>query len=242
MTPSPKVFTLVQARMGSQRFPGKALKPLAGRPMITHVLERAGLMGWPVMLVTTDQAKDEGIVRAAGAVGVPVFRGSERDVLGRMAAAAASVKADVVVRVTGDCPCFCPDVGRDVVERYLADPSGIVSNDTSRSGWPDGLDVEVFSGELLARADAEVPPYGSTDRNAQHDREHVTPWIRRRGDHRILPNWAGENWLKVKLSVDVEADYERVQEVHRWMPEGTYGWFVLRSALLNAGLANGVLL
>lgn len=129
-----------------------------------------------------------------------------------------------------------------VVQRYLAAPKGLVSNDTSSSGWPDGLDVEVFGRDLLEAANAACPvPTKREGDPGWHDREHVTPWMRRHESHSILPHWSGEDWRKVKISVDVPEDYERVQRVFGYMPAGTMGWFVLRSALMHVGLAEGVL-
>lgn len=220
-----RTVVLVQSRTGSSRLPGKALRVLHGKPMFWHVVTRAAEMGYPTWVATSDLGQDDLLAEAAKDAGWPVFRGSERDVLHRMRSAAYVAGADVVVRVTGDCPCFAPDVGERVVQRYRAELQGIVTNDTSVSGWPDGLDCEVFGYEMLAAADETVPvPKAGGDARAETrewlDREHVTPWMRRTFQHHVVG--CGEDWRHVKLSVDSLEDFARVKVVmgqargHEW--------------------------
>lgn len=230
-----RIVTIVQARSGSSRLPGKSLKALAGRPMILHVMERAAAMGWPAWLATTLLSTDDALAHEVIRAGFPVFRGDERDVLGRMLETALAAQADVVVRVTGDCPCFAPDVGARVVAVYQAHGDGIATNDTTASGWPDGLDVEVFATAFLQASDKAVTRPGLDDgmerRSADRlwrDREHVTPWMRRKGPHRVLTS--ADDWTSVKLSVDEPADFERVRSVMAELNGGGLDWSATRDA------------
>jgi spore coat polysaccharide biosynthesis protein SpsF len=221
-----KLAVVVQARLGSSRLPGKSLRNLNGAPMVWHVLRRVGELGFDVVLATSVNANDDALADVAAEWGVPVHRGSEWDVLGRFAGAARQVGADVVARVTADCPLWAPDVGMAVVERYMVQLGHdvIVTNDTGISGWPDGLDTEVFSAALLHAADARA-----TDRN---DREHVTPWMRRNAPHVVVG--CDERW-RVKLSVDTLEDFERVRGVMAALPSADLGWKATRAALLRSG-------
>lgn len=217
------IVTIVQCRFGSSRLKGKALRPLAGRPMLDHVLERSIAIGFPVVLATSVNRHDNAVAKLGAKAGVTVFRGDEQDVLGRIAEAAADVEARVVIRVTGDCPLLAPDVARDVLRLYLCAGVGIASNDTANSGWPDGLDVEVFQAADLYEA-AER----STD---QADREHVTTYIKRHIPHIVLPGPAEPPPSKVKLSVDTESDYRRVGEIFSKIPKGELDWLSTLAAL-----------
>ena len=220
---------LIQARQGSNRLPGKSLRPMLGRPMIHHVIERAKAIGFlRVWLVTSLDERDDGLANEADKQGVDVYRGSEWDVLQRMADAARLSRADVVVRLTGDCPLLAPDVSRIVIDKFL-DGAGkyrYASNDTDRSGWPDGTDTEVFSADDL---------YESCMLAAvQDDREHVTRYMRR-----VLPASemlmlaCEETWKHLKLSVDRMDDFKRVEEIMGYLEGSTpnrLGWLATRAA------------
>lgn len=208
---------LVQARLGSSRLPGKCLLPLGGRTLISHVLERARAVreAGLVVLCTSTSERDAPLAAEGRACGVPVYLGDELDVLRRMALAAAAYEATVVVRVTGDCPFLDPAVADAVVAFHRDDPLGsrYASNDTSRSGYPDGTDVEVMDAWVLARADEEA-----TDRG---DREHVTPWVRRRYQTATLLR-EGEDLSRHKLSVDSATDYEQARRVVGFLRAGDH--------------------
>lgn len=161
---------IVQARMGSTRFPGKMLAPLGGRPLLEWVLRRvksARLLD-AVVLATTDLPRDRPLVDLARQLGVATFTGSESDVLGRFAAAAAQYRADVVVRVCADNP-FVDGAEIDRLLAFFAvQDVDYACNHLDRlgSGYADGFGAEVLGAPLLALLSAQC-----TD--ARH-REHVT--------------------------------------------------------------------
>ncbi len=162
---------IVQARMGSSRLPGKVMKRLAGRTVLDHVLDRCHAVAIAdiVCCATTDAIHDDIVAAEAARCGATVFRGSETDVLARYAGAAEMVSADVVLRLTGDCPLFDPEVG-DAVVSLRRDRDVDYAANNMQTGWPHGFDCEAFTVESLFRAAQEA-----TD---PYDREHVTPWIR----------------------------------------------------------------
>jgi glutamate-1-semialdehyde 2,1-aminomutase len=173
-----KVVAIVQARMNSTRLPGKMLLDLAGHPIIWWTLERVQRASGvdEIWLACSDAAADDPLAKFAGELGVSVYRGDEQDVLSRFGAVGRQSGADAVVRLTGDCPLASPSVIDLAIDRYRVAGVDYVSNLLERS-YPDGLDVEVFSGDALARADAEaVEPFL---------REHVTPYIHGRVKDRL---------------------------------------------------------
>lgn len=169
-----KTVAIVQARMGSSRLPGKVLMDVAGRPLIAHLLTRVSMARSidEIMIATSTLAADDAIAAFAGAAGVGVFRGSEDDVLGRYAGAARASGADVIVRMTADCPLLDPGV-IDLVVGTLADGRDdldYVSNVIVRS-YPRGLDVEAMFTDTLARLERRARSASS--------REHVTHYLLR---------------------------------------------------------------
>src|SRR5271156_4903508 len=110
LTPEPsdhlRIVAVIQARMGSTRFPGKVLKPIAGKPLLWHIihrLKRSNLIE-QVAIATSTNPRDDAIVEFAREHDVPVVRGPEDDVLARFARAAELLDADVIVRVSSDAP------------------------------------------------------------------------------------------------------------------------------------------
>lgn len=168
-----RVVAVVQARTQSTRLPGKVLMTLGGSLVVHRVLRRLGRSGRldALVLATSDLAADDVLAQRAKEVdGVLVVRGSEQDVLARYVQAARASRADVVVRVTSDCPLIDPDVVGRTVDLLLADRQNCdYASNTIQRTFPRGLDVEVFTADALENA----------ARNARdtYDREHVTPFL-----------------------------------------------------------------
>jgi spore coat polysaccharide biosynthesis protein SpsF len=159
---------LLQARMASTRLPGKALAPIGARTLIGHCLARLRIAAAaPVILATTTNPEDDLLVATAATYGVPSFRGSSDDVLGRFVLAAQSIGARFVVRATGDNPAV--DIGGPA--RVLAALRSTRADHVIEDGMPYGGAVEGVTLAALARA--------SELATSAADREHVTPWIRR---------------------------------------------------------------
>lgn len=201
------VYCLIQARLGSQRFPQKILADLCGHPVLWHVYQRARqIRGVDAVKVIVPSRDVDAIHRAVPSVPLLAFMWPEEDdVLGRYQRAATSLNASTIMRITADCPALDPDVASQVLALYQsASECAFVSNDTLASGYPDGWDIEVFSRALLERAHAEA-----TD---PADREHVTSWMRRSVP--CLTLRAPRPWTGPKLSIDTPADLEVVRA---WM-------------------------
>ncbi len=161
--------------MGSTRLPGKVLMDLSGRPMLARQLarlERCTRLDDLVVATSTD-VRDDPVAALARAEGVRCFRGSEDDVLSRYVGAAAEARAQVVVRITGDCPLIDPEV-TDLVVQDLVDHASTCDycTNTLQRTYPAGLDVEVFFVDVLQRIDRLS--------KRPEEREHVTVLLRTR--------------------------------------------------------------
>lgn len=202
-----KTTAIIQARMRSTRLPGKVLKELAGRPMIEHVIKRVSdsVTLDSVVVATTEDSSDDRLAGLCERMNIPIFRGSTEDVLDRYFRAASMFNADVIVRVTGDCPLIDPAVVDEVVHHYRSNQFDYVSN-TNPPTYPDGLDTEVFSFETLSKAWKEA--------GLSSEREHVTPFIRKRPDKFKLGNVENDEDLsRLRWTVDTYEDFSFVERV-----------------------------
>ena len=204
-----RVAAITQARIGSSRLPGKVLLPILGRSLLEYHVERvarAKLVD-KVVVATTTRPADDAIEAACAKLDVSVFRGSEDDVLARYAGAAAAHNADVVVRVTSDCPLIDPEIIDRTVAEFLRRAPDIdyVSNRLVTT-FPRGLDTEVLSRAALdaAAADATDPD----------DREHVTLFVWRQPQRFRLANVANAVDLSHhRWTVDEPADLELMKRI-----------------------------
>ncbi|MCD6401245.1 MAG: NTP transferase domain-containing protein [Anaerolineales bacterium] len=106
-----RVISIIQARMGSKRFPGKMLAKLAGKPLLFHIISRAQKieLADEIVLATTTHERDDLLVDLAKSMNIKTIRGPENNVLERFLIAMDNTKADIIVRICGDAPLFDPD-------------------------------------------------------------------------------------------------------------------------------------
>lgn len=150
-----KAIAIMQARTGSSRLPGKILLEVAGEPMLAHEIRRLQRVEEldDIVVATTVDPGDDPVVAVAEAEGARWFRGSEHDVLDRYFRAAEEASAEVVLRVTADCPLLDPEVAGLVVSTLAAQDGQLdyASNVVERT-YPAGLDAEALTAEALERA------------------------------------------------------------------------------------------
>lgn len=208
---------IVQARMGSSRLPGKVMEQIEGRTVLEHVLERCGAIKGCDKVVCAVPAADASkpLLAVARACGAEVFRGSEQDVLSRYLGAARQVGADIIMRVTSDCPLIDPDVCGAVLALRQSENADYAANNMPRS-FPHGLDCEAFTTAALAEADATTrDPY---------DREHVTPWLRRAPHLRRANYTSGNPALEAnRWTLDYPEDLAFFRAVFAALPKGSHG-------------------
>lgn len=208
----PRTVLIVQARVGSTRLPKKTLRPILEKPMLEWELERLKKAACidAFVLATTDRVQDDPVAELGKRARFEIFRGSETDVLDRYYRAAQEAKADVIVRVTGDCPLHDPEVVDLVVGRFL--DSGADYAKTPEN-YPEGLDTEVFSFAALEAAwkEAVLPS----------EREHVTLFIRNHPERFRIDSWRldGSDYSAYHWSVDTEDDFAFVEAVYRELPK-----------------------
>jgi len=195
--------------MGSTRLPGKSLAQIAGKPLLEHVVERvrASRTLDEIVVATTTNPQDRAILHLAARCGVQAYAGSEEDVLDRYYEAAKQRTAQTVVRVTGDDPFQDPEVLDKVVKRILGSSDLDYVSNWIEPTYPEGLDVEAFSFEVLERAwlEAKLPS----------EREHVTPYIWKNPDKFRLANVRHHTDLSgLRWTIDYEEDLWFAREVY----------------------------
>lgn len=165
-----KIIVTIEARMGSNRLPGKVLMETCGKPMLQHMIERLKRARRPhdVVVATTVNPLDDAIEELCRRIGCSYHRGSENDITDRLIRTAERHRADLIVQTTGDCPLHDPDVIDQGIEVYLSSRVDYVSNRLVRS-FPTGLDTQVYAPSVLERVAART-----TDAN---DREHGSYYI-----------------------------------------------------------------
>jgi spore coat polysaccharide biosynthesis protein SpsF len=209
------IAAIIQARMGSTRLPGKILETICGKPLLQHVVERIKKVQTidEIVIATTTSEKDTILTGEAITMeGASIFRGSEEDVLERYYRAAQKVGAEVIVRITADCPLIDPVIIDAMVGSYLKKSTGdnsvdYLSNTLVRT-FPRGLDAEVFSFEVLERAFNEA--------KEEYQREHVTPYIWQNPEIFTLECFKNEEDLSFhRWTVDEEEDLRLVREIYK---------------------------
>lgn len=213
-----KVVSIVQARMGSTRLPNKVMRPIEGVPMIELLLSRLAKSQLidQIILATSIDERNSPLVEHVRKLGYVCVRGSEMDVLDRFLMAARQAKADVVVRITGDCPLIDPVLVDQAISMFKAENLDYLSNAIPTS-YPDGLDTEVFTIQSLERAGRETQDL--------FDHEHVTPYLRKPGLFKTGVMQNDEDLSDLRWTVDESADFEVVSKVFaQFSPDIHFSW------------------
>jgi spore coat polysaccharide biosynthesis protein SpsF len=231
----PRIVAIVQARRSSTRLPDKVLLDIAGKPMLARVVERtrrAQQLDEVVVATSTDPA-DEAIETLCTQRGYPCYRGSLQDVLDRIYQAALSFRAQVVVRLTGDCPLIDAGLIDDLLVQFLGEnqsaagpaeysyPYDFAANRLPppwHRTYPIGLDVEVCTFQALERAwkEASLP----------YQREHVMPYLyEQEGRFRVLVVNHDPDYGDLRWTVDTPADLEMARQVYaRFAGRDDFTW------------------
>ncbi len=213
----PKVVAIIQGRMASSRLPGKVLLDIGGQPMLAHVVERARRASQvdQVVIATTVEASDDAIEVFCRARGYAVTRGSLHDVLDRFYQAARSARADVIVRLTADCPVIDPGLIDLTVAEFFRSGAAFVANRLPppfTRTYPIGLDVEVCSYRALERAWNEA--------TEKHEREHVMPYLYDvPGRFKVLKLDYERDLGSHRWTVDTAEDLELLREIFKRLEE-----------------------
>lgn len=219
---SKKTIAIIQARMGSTRLPGKVMKDLLGKTVLAHDIERVKQAKTidDIVVATTVADIDDCIAEEALRCGAKIFRGSEEDVLSRYYFAATENEADIIVRITSDCPLIDPKIVDDIVAFFKQNEYDIVTNagnDLSQRTYPRGLDTEVFSYETLQE----------THNNAKenYQREHVTPYIYENAK-RIYYYKNNVDYSHYRWTLDTEEDWQLIKKLYEHLYHGKHDFYM----------------
>jgi len=213
-----KIVALLQARMGSTRLPNKVMKPIGSIPMIELLLSRLSMAKEldQIVVATSMDVRNQPLVEHVAKLGYACEQGSENDVMDRFVQAARKHKADVVVRITGDCPLVDPDLVDEVILRFKSAGVDYFSN-TNPPTYPDGLDIEVCTFRALEQASQET--------NKPFDREHVTPYLRESDRFRTAVIQHSQDLSAMRWTVDEPADFAVIEKVFQhFHPRIDFTW------------------
>lgn len=228
----PRTIGIIQARMAASRLPGKVLKNIAGEPMLVRVFERARLSTSldDVLVATTVESPDDAIETLCLQREYPCFRGDNFDVLDRYYRAASYANAEIVVRITADCPVIDPGVIDRTVDSFLGfDSNGIPITEPYdfaanrlpppwERTFPIGLDTEVVSYQNLELAWRQA--------DQKHQREHVMPFFYEQPDRfRICHVSCKQNYGSFRWTVDTPADLDLLRVIYSRFPgRADFSW------------------
>ncbi|HKV38272.1 MAG TPA: glycosyltransferase family protein [Blastocatellia bacterium] len=215
-----KTVAIVQARMGSTRLPGKIMLDLGGEPVLTRVVNRASRSCRldEIVIATTDLPADDQVVELCRSRGWSCFRGSQDDVLDRYYRAALDCKAELIVRITSDCPLIDPSIIDLVIDRWHASAeTDYASNTIQPRTFPRGLDVEAFSFSALERA-------WQRDANPGW-REHVTPYIYRHPEEFGIEVVTNDiDYSAIRWTLDVPEDLDLIRMIYHHFGNDLFSW------------------
>lgn len=206
------VTAIIQARMGSTRFPGKSLRPIAGLPLLEHIIIR--LKQVPeidlILLAIPDKESDLPLVEFAKRINIPVSQGSEEDVLGRFIGAGESVSTEHVIRVCGDNPLIDIPLLRSLIQAHVTLKADYT---VPQETVPLGSSCEIVRLETLKQISelAKNPIY----------REHVTTWFHDHPSSFLIERVKVPDYLRdqtYRLTVDTEQDFQFMEELFNNLP------------------------
>lgn len=216
-----RVIAIIQARMSSTRLPGKIMLPLAGKPVLQHIIERLRMSEYidEVVVACTTNYQDDMIIDLCDMLECKYYRGSEDDVMQRVVEACEKFEADIIVDVTSDCPCVDAGLADSFIETLVKLETDYVSNVINRT-MPRGLDMQVLTYKALERANREV--------DNVVDRSHVTSWIYKnpitQGTYRLSTKVMKESdYSEIRLTLDTEEDYQLLRLVFDSFPVNDFG-------------------
>ncbi len=209
------IIAIIQARLGSTRLPNKVMKLINGTPMIELLLKRLSKSKLinKIVVATSHDNKNQELVNYIQKLNFPCELGSEDDVLDRYLKVAKKHQADLIVRVTGDCPLIDPFLVDEIIINFKSRNVDYLSN-TLFPTYPDGLDIEVFTITSLEEASKKT--------QEKFNREHVTPFIKNSNSFRVYNYENEENLSNLRWTVDEPEDFEVISNVFEYFSPNIY--------------------
>lgn len=207
-----KITAIIQARCGSTRLPNKIFKTLSGKPVLWHVVNRVSQSNLisKIVIATTTLPEDNAVEKFCLDNNVSFYRGSSEDVLSRYYEAAKNFDADIIIRITSDCPVIDPRILDSLIEDFLEEnlktKLDYLSNTLVRT-FPRGLDAEVFTIDALEKS------FLNAVKN--YEREHVTPYIYQHPEYFALKNYLNDrDYSQHRWTLDTEEDYSLLKKIY----------------------------
>ncbi|HEY9002090.1 MAG TPA: glycosyltransferase family protein [Mucilaginibacter sp.] len=207
-----KIVIVVQARMSSNRLPGKVMLPILGESLLYRMIERLKMIRHQAQIVIAipEEAGDDIIEKEATKIGVPCFRGSLNNLLDRHYQVAKQYNADIILKIPSDCPLIDPRIIDQVLDFYF-DHHGqydFVSN-LHPASFPDGNDVEIMTMACIEKTWKEA--------TRQLELEHTTPYIWENPEKfrigNVLYNTGKDYSMSHRFTIDYQADYDFIEAV-----------------------------
>lgn len=232
------INTIVQARMGSTRLPGKVLKNLGDKKVLDHVVDRLGKSKFidKIIVATSTNSQDDAIEKWGGDRDVIVFRGSEENVLKRFYDCSKKYPSDVICRVTADCPLVSYNLIDNCIRVLIDEDCDYVR--INNNIIPRGLYGTVFPSEVLEEV------YQKAYKKSH--KEHVTYYIYEDNEDEFkIKNLQPPKWLikDYRLTLDTEEDYRLLKEVFEQVPSSDSSGFISVESVIkflddNPSIAN----
>lgn len=204
-----KIVAIIQARMGSTRLPHKVLKQLCGKSVIEHIVDRINICKNidNVIVATTKLEEDNAIVDECENLNALIFRGDNINVLSRYYNAAKDINADIIVRVTADCPLLDPYLLSEMIKYFNEIKPDYLSNCIKKT-FPRGLDIEIFTFKTLEKA------YKNATK--EFEKEHVTPYIYQNAEDFKIDNFLGaRDHSDHRWTIDTKEDFMLIDEIYK---------------------------
>lgn len=213
-----KIVCIVQARLGSTRFPNKVLKKIGNKKIIEILLSRIKKSKYidQIVLATSNTSLDTKLANFIMRLGFDVFKGSHKNVLKRYYLAAKKYEADLIVRITGDCPLVDSNLIDQMIKTFKKKNYDYISN-TLIPTYPDGLDIEVFSFNALNKT--------FLNSKTQMQKEHVTPYMYQSGKFKIFNQKNRIDYSKFRWTIDEIQDYQVLKKIFKYFkPNIFFPW------------------
>ncbi len=224
-----KTIAIIQARMQSSRLPGKVMMPIAGKPMLEHVVERVSLSNLvdETIVAASNLTADEPIWDWCSDHNVPFIRGDQDDVLERFQLAADRFSPGRIVRITSDCPLIDPQVIDKTIHILEQQPHlDYTCNFWPIRTYPRGLDVEVMTRSCLGRV--------SRTATRPEEREHVTLMVYRNPQRfKVGSVCHSTDYSALRWTVDTETDLELVRAIYTHFGSSHFGLEEILEAYLS---------
>jgi len=212
------IVCIVQARLNSTRLPNKVLLNIGKKPAINHIFERLSQSEeiTKLVLATTKNKEDDKLVNHITSLGFDVFRGSEKNVLKRYYDCAKEFNAQLIIRVTGDCPLVDPELTDRMIRKFINSDTDYVA-DSIEDTYPDGIGIEVFSFNALNKAYKEA--------KSNFDKEHVTPYIKNSSEIKKTYLPSEVDYSSYRWTLDEKDDYVVLNNIfEHFYPSNNFSW------------------